>query len=727
MMLRANGLMLDFNEDIEIEKHSKVFEEIDATVGDFSYSFSLQKTSRNLQILGIESVDLYTKRIYSAVECDVLDNDGVPVYRGQLRVERINTQIECSFFSGNYNWISLLTGSVQDLDLSEYTTDVTEANIQSSWSNTEGITFPLIDNGPLITRGHKTLLVEDFNAGVYLKTLFKKIFQGVGIKINGELIDEPLYNSIIVCKNNKSQSDIDANSTFAEKTSTTARPVENDFYKVTFQNDSTYPYFDGDNDNFDITTSTYTAPVKMQVIVEVSLRPSIVDSSYNNRIYLYINGVFTFVDIGLAAGGLYNSATPGDQDLFTLKRRITLNAGDTLEIYSQWQQSLGSTQNDVLSGTLKITPVFIYQVTGGSLLPAWTKQEFVANVLNLFNVVSDYDPVSKELTFNFFDRIKQKTPTDLSQYIQVVESDFEEFISNYARRNNFKYNEGSDEQLEEYNVTKFLKYGTGVIQVDNDFIEESKDIIDSDFTAPVSYINTVFGASLERVNFFDVEKSDSTQITSVVDNSGTARFNITDDIFLVGDLIRIENSVNNKYNGDYLVTVRAAGYIEVQGLGFDTDSTATISRLTYNYSTNDDVYLFVNIPNYTISNFSTASPFYLGTSTKTAMAYAFFNLLDTGAQVNTDFKQSLSFGTPSGPFTYQRTLLDTYWSNFGDILGDPVKLRAIANLPKNVFLQLTPLNPVFIKTIESSNLYYVNQILGYKNSYQPCEIQLIKL
>lgn len=717
MMIKVNGLFLDFNEDIEIEKQAKVFEEIDETVGDFSYSFSLGKTSRNLTVLGIETVDIANKTIYRNVNAEILDDDGVTIYRGILRVERINEVIECSFYSGNYNWISKITGNLSDLDFSEYDINLTEANIIASIASTEGIVFPLIDTGGLITRSQPTLKIEDFNGCMYVKTIFKKIFQGAGIKLKGELINDFIYNNSIVVKNNKDQSDIDNRSSYVLKNTTTVLTSSGTSIKMTWNDDSTSPYFDGSEDNFNLSLSRYEADVKMVVQVVCTLEFEDAATPTANFVIVRVNGSPTSPPTSIGSV----------QNIVTLRKLVTLNAGDYLEIFAQYISGIVPNL-DVISGTLKITPVFIYRVNGSSAVPNWTRQDFVAQYLNLFNVVTDYDPVSKELTCNFFDRIKARPSIDISNYIQPDPPvDFEDFISNYGRQNLFSYDDGDDEELRSYNVTKFIKYGSGIIEVENDFIEETADIIESDFKPPISYINGALDASIERINIIELEEDSETEVTSVTDSSGTARLHIAEDFYIVGDLVRVSDSSNNNYNGDFLVQTIGSGYIELNGLAYDSNATAKVSKLNYKYTDNDDVFLLINIPNYAVSNFSSLSQIYLSTSNYSSFAYGYFNLLNQGRAVNDSYKQSLSFGSVDNPLNYQRTLLDTYWSNFDNILNDPVKLIPIAHLPRNVFKSLSPLNPVFIKTEQSSNLYYLNKIVGYKNSYSPCQIELIKL
>jgi len=61
------------------------------------------------------------------------------------------------------------------------------------------------------------------------------------------------------------------------------------------------------------------------------------------------------------------------------------------------------------------------------------------------------------------------------------------------------------------------------------------------------------------------------------------------------------------------------------------------------------------------------------------------------------------------------------------MINDPVKLFCQANIPYNVFLNLNFLRPITIKTLETSNLYYLNRISGYKGSEEQCTLELIKL
>lgn len=741
MMLKVSSGYLDYNGDIEIERKVKLFEDISTADGDVSFSFDLQRTSDNMSKLGLPLPDASSKRVYQKIPCDVLSDEGVQLYSGYLSIERMNRDIiSVAFYSGNSNWFGMLSGKLQEIDWSEFDQEQSVSNIVLSHSSTEGVVFQVIDNSELERRGYRHLKVEDFVASVYVKTVFKKIFQHHSIKIQGELLDDVTFNSIVTAKNGKSQDDLDAASMYATKNSTTARPGENVLYKVLFDTVTAYPAFTGDLNIMNIATSTITMPFKMRFDIEVILQPQIVDASYNNRIWLYVNGVYTFVDIGLASGtgGLYNSGTAGSEEFFKLTRELTLEMGDTLEIYTSWQQSTGSTQNDVISGSVKITPKYIYSVFGSAIVPNWTQGDYVANILRMLNVVTSYDNKTATLTLNIFEKLKSKPSISISDLITDVEVDYIEFISNYGKRSLFSYEDldfskltstvnVNFEEIRRYNIQNKFKYGQGVIDVDNELIEDEASVVDMDFSNPIDYLNPIFGQSMTKTNLISLSEDQNYDITAVTDSAGNARFAVAENNISLDDLIRISESDNPNYNGDWIVSAKGTGYIEVYGLTFDTDATAKVTRLNYDYNDTDTVFLLWNIAFYQVSDISQFSNFRFGAGNRTFASYGYFSLLDTGKQVNQDFKQSLSFGAINDLSFYQFTILEIYWNQFARILNDPVKIICDAYIPQATFDDLDFMSPVTVIIEETTNTYYLNKITGYKNSSVPCRLELVKL
>lgn len=716
MMLRVDGEYLDFEGDIDVEAQIKLFEEIDSNQGDWSYSFELSKTNHNLKKLGLPFPDT-VKSIFNSVQCDIINDSGFLIYSGSLRVEKISETISCSFFSGNNDWFNLLNEPMSSLPLYKYDYNITEANIMASWAYTKGMVFPLIDTGALVTRSFPSLKIEDFTGCLYVRELMRDVFNPHGIKLKGDLFDDDTYNRLIIATNGKSQSDVANRSSYIQKT-TAQSAVFNAL--VSFQNETIYPFFDGSNNNYDTTLYRYTADVKMRVKIDVTLQVAATVGAPNISVFdliFQVNGstyrAFSY-SVNSTGGPLSKSFD------------LPLEAGDYTDLRITVTALNGL---NITSGSIKITPSYIYRAFGASSVPNWTQLEFVSNIFRLFNPLVSFDSSKRELTVDLFNKIRSKQEIDISDDIELIETDYSEFISSYGKRNIFKYRESDDEDLRIYNVNNFIKYGSGNIQVNNDFIDDSAEVVESDFTSPVTYLNGVFDASMERIHYVELDEITETSITSISNASGIPRFNITnaDQTYAIGDLVRFDLVVDS-YDGDWVINAVTSSYITVIGLGYSSSTTGTATLMRHKFTSDDNVYLFVNAAFVQNLFFSSNYSMVINSTPFTYTSLAYFNMLSNGREINTKYKQSLAFGQLNNPLSSQMTLLTTYWSIFYTIMNDPTMLRVAGYFNLTKFSELkTFLRPLRVKLNESSNQYYLNRITGYKDKSIPCEAELIKL
>ena len=720
-MIKVANEFLDFDEVIEVEKQIKLFEDISTTDGDFSYAFDLPKTLNNKRLLQNPQPDNISKPVYQRIEAKLLSDGGAELYNGYLRVERITTNYECSFFAGNNNWFARITGLLTDLDFSFYDVEQTTENIIASWEATDGIVFPLIDNGGLITRSYQEVKIEDFVGAFYVKTIFNKIFTEAGIKIQGELLEDWRYQNMICESTSKDQSEIDARSSYVEKNVIQVLPF-NTLTKVTWDNDSISPFFDGANNCFDLPNSRYVADIKMAASVNYTLQYIGTGFAGFILVYIYINGLEVRVK---------GANAPEDTlAINSLTFNVALNSGDVLEIYAIQINSDGDA-GQILEGNIKITPTYIYKTNGNSAVPNWTSQQFVSNILRAFNVLASFNAGDSTLTLNLFEKLKSKPPIDLSEYISDTEVDYSEFISDYGQNSILSYKQVEFEELKAYNQGKYFKYGQGVIEVDNEFLEESKEILSLDFANPIAYVNAVFDASLEKTNLIELEEGESVTFSDVGnDGLGNAAFRISNDIFLIGDLVRVKDSTNSAYNGDWVVQSTPSPHVTLSGVPFDSAATGTIIKLNYKYSNSEDVFLFIHIPNYAVDKFAgqitfSNESYYPLNILNIGLAY--FDIINTGRQINLDFTLSLSFGGIDDPLHYMVTMKDQYFRLFSRVLNDPVKLINVAHLPYAVYQQIDFLSPVTIKVLETQNMYFLNRMSGYKDSFLPVILETIKI
>ncbi len=723
MMIKVNGEFLDFNDFVEVDKNIKLFDEIEETSGDFSYAFSVPSTSKNRRLLGVLSPDSSNKPVYDYLEADILGDDGTVLYKGSIVTERqTRTEIQCSFYSGNNNWFTMLTGPLQDDYLDGYSRDLTKLNIQNSWNSTEGIIYTLMDSGIMSRRPVAFLKAEDFIGCIFVKTVFYSIFSIAGIKLKGELFSDPIFNSLITCNNQENEAQIRQRSAYALKTVLEVRIPPNLSMAPTFEDKTTYPYFNGGNMFDDGSKTIYRADVKMLVRVEIVLY---VDPGTGFNYYRLVNSSPGAVDV------LFRFQDDGSG---ILAGSVDILLGPSDEIYV----STGPFITEVRPGsTFKVTPLFIWYTPGRALVPNWTKREFVNEVLKLFNTVTHYDPTSKELTINLVDKIKQKEVTDFSDFVESIEFDYTTLGQSFAKQNFFIYQEGPDgTEFTGYNSNEFVKYGSGHIDLDNDNIQDSVTLVESKFSTPLTYIHKSMQASLERVDLIEEVLDSQLEFTAVTAAivTGYAVMAVPPDSeieqqdrYQVGDIIRITQSTGQNYLGDWEVYARSDGFVEFFKMPFEFTATGKMERVRPVYSSSENSFLFINAGQRNVSDISPLDKFYFEQSDATSVGFSFFNLLSNGTTINEIFKQSLKFAPAASPLDYQTTMVENYFRTLELIMNDPVTGITTAYIPKKFFLDFGYLTPVVIKYDLSTSLWFIYKISGYKGSEYSCEVELIKL
>lgn len=709
MMLRVNDEYLDFNDLVEVEKQIKLFEEISSADGDFSYSFEIPKTINNIRILGNPQPDNINKQVYQRIPAILLTDGGEETFKGYLRIERLTNIITCSFFAGNNNWFGLLAGNLRDLDWTEYDVLLNESNISAAIFNTSGVVLPLVDNGVLPYRGNRQLKVEDFTAGIYVKDVFRKVFSSQGIKITGNLLEDPHYQSAITLNSGKSQKEIDARSSFVRTYNSPLPDGTPAWEVVQFTDDINYPYSDGSQNNFDTSTYRYTADVRMTVDVEFQILDEVFSLIVSDTMAIYKNGV------------LYKAVYASAPEFPAVVRaRMRLEPGD----YIEGQISVNLIGLPFISNaTFRVTPIYLYYTSGETTVPDWTQQQYVSNIIRAFNVIPAYNSANKTLTLDLFENIKQRTAIDISEHISATEVDYVEFVQNYGKNTRLSHQIlEADEDFKKLNL-KTLPNDVGVIPVDNEFLPDEADGVTLDFTAPITYINPIFGMSMEKTNILDLSETTKVPFTGVT--SGTldrARFAVEDGVFAISDLVRITDSTNPSYNGDWMVFSIGTGWIEMGGLLYQDDATGDVALMDFIYTDSTSVFLLHHVPLYSVSKFSNKSPFTLEATQYETMAPAFFSVINQGLQISSDFIYSMSFAEGD-----QISLIDQYFKLTERVLNDPVKLYCTCTLPYYLFTQIDFLSPIVVRTEETQNVYYINRITGYKESYFDCVTELIKL
>lgn len=718
MILKVNGEFLDFDGDIEMEKKAKLFENISENSGDFSYEFQIPDTSGNRAKLGIQDINIVDKLIYRDTGSELLSDSGELIYYGFLKVR--NTEggfINTSFFSGNSNWISKLPSELRDVNLNSFNIKQQDTlNSPLLRSADSGVIFPFMDSGLLSTRNSRVLNFDDYRPWIYSKTVVESVFNQSGIKFEGDIKTDPIFNRLVLTNNGNEwyQNYINSRSSYINKT--TPQFINAIINKIEFTNES-FPYYDGDSDNYDTSTSEYTADVEMYVDVEIKISYNTVASGVP---FLSVNNLTRVIN----PSSVVNETS---DDLIITFDKVLLYTGDYISFGISLGIGLFTTIN---SGYIKITPSKFALVYANAILPDFTTSEFLDGIFNLFNTVIDFNAVTNTATVNLFKNIKSKEPQDLSQYVsRVINTDYFEFIDEYGKVNTFRYVDVDLDEVKQYKVINRIPFGGGNINLDNKYIQPTADVIDSPFANMINYDNPIFGANVAKAPLVSASEGDTVSVTSVSNSSTFALFTCgSDHNYSVGDLVRLSGFT--EYSGDGVVeAVPSSTQFRLTRYLYIANDTGESTKLDVSIE-DSECHIGLVVPNVLMSTFG-LSPYSIHNGSYSESFsqahYIYFSKKLTGNTID-DVNGDLSFGDINlQNYNTKVNMIDNYFSEFKRILNDPIKVICEMYLPEAVFRNITFSRPVRVSSVDVNSLFYLNRISGYKGSHLPCEVELIKL
>lgn len=698
MIVQVGSGYLELNDSIEVEKKVKLFDDVSATEGDFSYEFQIPKTQNNVDLIGIYITSQNDKVWNFKIPANIRDNSGLIVYSGFIRInDDINEEFtyNASFFSGNTNWIEALSFNILDLYWNKF--DVEYANI-FDFDKTSGLVFPLTDRGILYERANEHFTSDDFQGYMYVKDVVKVILANSAIKLSGDLLNDPLYNKLIVSAGtNKLLSEqVEKRTAYIGKSSN--QTITTSYATATFTNVSD-PFSNSDLGNWSTANSRYVFDIEPR------------DYSINVNLKYAVGSPFTYTFVRVRKNGattLFEKAykTRIINDTYTIEDLDdNPSVGDYYEI--QVKVSAFSTNRTLLAGSsIKINPTRFYKVFAGTVLPDMKANDFMANVFRMFNCIVSYDNISQTITADILDKTINRTSLDISDYVSEMQNNYSDFISDYAKANLLVWKDQNNDLVDQYNEDNLYPYASGVINIDNDFLEAQSNLIEMDFAAPFQRPYPKLGIDLPLTDFVDVSTIETRNITSVTLDSSSgidlAVFNYSGTDASPA-LVRISDSTVSDYNGDYWMVGSSSsfnGYVEYQG-----NATATMTILRINLRSSDPVFL-LNNPSQNIGDVSGFDEYFIDNlSPRTNIAVA--NFLSTENYIG-----SLGFDS----------LKNLYFNNTEKLLNSGVMGLAKVNLPYKIYREIDFLGPLRINGVE----FYPNKLTGYVSSEQEAQLELIR-
>lgn len=713
-MIRIGNEYLEYDGMPEVVRQIKTADTIDSA-GDFSYSFSVPKTNNNVRVLkiGINRTDTL---VPYRINCTIEDS-GTVIYIGYLRIEGMKAEIELSFFSGNSEWFADIEGKfMYNLDLSAYKLPLvnTDPNpiIPATWTETEGLVYPLIDRGELRNWSTNLFSLSKFtHPMMYVKNVLPAIFQESGYKIQGELLSESRYINAVAGADSGitlSPSIRKSRELFVGKTS---QLIDTTAQLVTFT-DTSYPYFVGEKAQFSL--SRFTASEDMDVTLFVNLT---LDASVDYTIELRQNGstVGSVVSTGSTISTYVNDGGGN---------AIDMDEGDYLEVFMY----LDTGTVNIISGDMAIELVRFNAEYPQFLFGEMKQLDFVRSLFYMFNVVASFDPYTRTITMNLFKNLTD-AQQDLSEYIEDLELNFTEPLDNFAKNNIFQYDPSEGEDITEYNELELTPYGGGNISPVNEFLSGTTNF-DVQFASSYSYFNEKLQGNVMDLGIWEFSEASTFSIISVSDSglAGRALFETSEPHGLSQfDYVDITDTNTGQYVGvgivtstpsDTTFTVQGVLFVLAGSVGFS----GSVTALSTSTSFTGKVFIMINIPNMLVSDFSNSSQIYLSGTYYDRIAYAYFVKPDSGLPID-DYRESLAFSNPVINGFTGITLIDSYYSRTKAYLDNPAKIRARMRMPYHVFNNLDLTKSIRLKTTEFNSLCFSQKIIGYN----PCEIELIQL
>ena len=715
MMLKANGEFIRLPDEPEIVRQTKTADILDSE-GDFSYEFMIPDTAETRGILGILSFDTFD------IDSELVSENGYTLYNGVTSIERFVTGfIACSFKSGNTNWFTLLSNKlVLDIPipfLERFKIPIIatspSADLVASWSNTEGIVFPLTDRGRLRLESTDRLTTADFQPWSYIRDVFIAVFQSNGLKIQGELLEDGLFNTLIASS---------LSSQFGLATEESSFPFYNGYYtyvgknlqslnttpqKVTFTLD-TFPYVIGSFTPWDSSLSRYTnTNIKLQVQASVNF---IFSSSVTYSIEVRRNGVVISTKTGTGLSAV--------DDLSI----ITMEVNDYFEI---WAYVSSGTVNINSGANLRVIPYRLSDYYPQYFFGSMTQSDLVKSIFTMFNVIPTYDKGTKTVTANLFENLAHKEPTDLSEYVSSYEIDAVQVLSELAKDIILMHQSSETDVSKSISNSLGRPFGSAVIRPDR-VLTDTKEV-ETQFTATVDYFNEKLQASLMDLGTILFDISDTqVDISSVADNgSGIARFTTTESHgFNQLDFVYISDTST----GDYLGIGRVSNVptdttFDIQHLDFVSTATGKASLATRSYNL-DNVYIASYFPSMPVSNFSFKSTVNYEGTDYSEIAWAFFLKQNFGLPID-DLRKSPAFGKDDSNTSI--TLSDSYYNLYTRSINKPITINAQMLIPEKVYMNMDLSAPFTINTPEFSWRFFLMRSSGYISSHIESLFELLKL
>jgi hypothetical protein len=766
-----SGNIIDYpsGEDFEITKQCANWHEFKIK-GDVTADFKIPNTSKNREALGYYGGQQIDSPAFPSIAFNVI-RDGNRIMRGYFIIRGLDADfIYCFFVSGNSNWFNALKFNLKDIMYPDSYT-VSYSSAFSRMAETDGIIFPLIDwsynrqrlsnyfylrQWPLVSgsgsgQDINRAFSQDVFPCIYLHTIVSGMARHGGIKIDGDLVNDPLFKKVIITPPGP---DFSVSNEIVKKTtlriglSASTSPTTGNTVPFDVVQES------GELINYDAVNYRYYVPVSGTYRLEFKIDYTAPQSAVVD-FYLVTSSTSTLIarDSGtlttpyVRSRPVWFNASAGDyvrwEVLYSSGVAPTINTRSNLffQLEAGCPSSFMSTRITT-SGAAPFYYQVITKVIPSAVIPDMKAVDLVKFLCSYFGCVCSYTEESKTLTINRVSSFQKEEADDWSDFFIKRK---EVYDTNTAIKNIIQAPETSEEEIVKYNNGADVKYGGGMILSKFDF-NEQRTIYTLPFGGSYdekSLANPDSGAPyfLPHVHFYDIEEDQTTyyDYTSVSNFGNAGFFGVGAPPFVVGDLVRI---TGGSYAGYTNVVSLGATSVTCEGTYYTANATGRITKVTLSPVNSVPRMLVISDPiavsnlysvgsaalwifqqNADTTEFDSASAAANYTSTSGNVRTAWFDKAKVGIANLDVLNDSLSIDQISNK-EYNATVGERY-HNFIERAYNNPKIEAELYLPTDIFYAFNFGKYIYLKTDQITGYFFVQKINGYKSPEKPVKVELI--
>ncbi|MCJ8208669.1 hypothetical protein MUY27_03050 [Mucilaginibacter sp. RS28] len=501
LQLYINDQLADLTDDSPIALTFQInnLGEVKNQQGNTSNQFKLPLTQNNRRILGFpDSIAFCTKAPYSKYPARIIQDGLEIVPYGQAELNSVEQDVaNITVLSGNVDFFDAIDGKIYDLGDSTTSTGLSKPfksydhawtldNVVASQRKTEGWIWPVVDYGAVERNIDKPINVRYLRPGFFLKTAIDIMVNNAGFKATGSLLNDPLYQKLIVqFANDSFQHGTDIQNgpnQYSVSAQTTADlhcdPSGNRDGLIPFQqvNNGSPLIFDNTN---------YTAPQDMEVTVDL-LYGVKVRGTKGGDISVYIGIRYDGRgDLNVARHDGHKSSDYQFYEKQKISVDLQMKQGDKFRIW-YW---LESKQTDAyfLSGSLltitnKQNDVLYKQtVQCERIFPDISQKDLLKDTLQRFGVICQTNNTTRTVNFAFFKDIVANIP---------VAKDWSDKCLDQGKSVAF--------QLGGYAQTNYMKYKADDNVLPPGFADSQIRVDDATLPATADLFESQFAPSLVR-------------------------------------------------------------------------------------------------------------------------------------------------------------------------------------------------------------------------------------